>query len=67
MGCALACAPYVTLARNAIPVGMNPSDLTDITINQWEQALELPPLPPLQIYQEGFLGKDGTKMEYGIL
>ncbi len=67
VGCSLACAPYVTLARNAIPVGMNPSDLTDMTINQWEQALELPPLPPLPIYQEGFLGKDGTKMKYGAL
>lgn len=67
VGCALACAPYVTLARNAIPAGMNPSDLTDMTIGQWEQALDLKPLPAIPEYQLGFLGKDGTKAEYGTL
>ncbi|MCP4748347.1 MAG: histidine decarboxylase [Desulfobacteraceae bacterium] len=43
-GCALACGPYVTLAKNAIPSGCQPSDLTDMTITQWEQKLGLPPL-----------------------
>jgi histidine decarboxylase len=46
VGCALTCAPYVTLAQDAIPQGMQPSDLRSLTITQWESALNLPPLPP---------------------
>ena len=47
VACALTCAPYVTLARNAIPKGRDPEDLLDMTISQWEQELNLQPLPPL--------------------
>lgn len=46
VGCALTCAPYVTLAKAAIPSGMQPSDLRSLTIGEWESALKLPPLPP---------------------
>lgn len=44
VGCALTCAPYVYLAQNAIPKGMQPSELTDMTLTEWENALELKPL-----------------------
>ncbi len=47
VGCALTCAPYVVLAQNAIPNGMQASDILGMTISQWEQKLGLPPLPPL--------------------
>ena len=57
VGCALACAPYVTLARNAIPQGCNPSNLTEMTIGQWEQALGLPPLSETSQSEHGYLGK----------
>ncbi len=67
VGCALACAPYVTLARNAIPAGRNPSDLTDMTIGQWEKALGLEPLPKIPKLEQGFLGPDGFSREYGVL
>ena len=46
VGCALTCAPYVTLARNAIPAGQDASVLVDMSISQWEASLKLPPLPP---------------------
>lgn len=48
-GCALTCAPYVTLARDAVPpVGTGePAEIIDMTIDEWEKALHLPPLPPL--------------------
>ncbi|HVR98447.1 MAG TPA: histidine decarboxylase, pyruvoyl type [Thermoanaerobaculia bacterium] len=48
-GCALTCAPYVTLAGNAIPNGSSPSDILNMTIDQWEQAVNLPPLPPAPV------------------
>ncbi len=67
VGCALACAPYVTLARNAIPANKAPSDLMNLTIGEWERALDLTPLTEIPKYQEGFLGKDGIKVEYGVL
>jgi len=57
VGCALACAPYVTLARNAIPQGMNPSQLTEMTISEWENALNLTPLEKNQSSKIGILGK----------
>ncbi len=44
-GCALACAPYVILARDAIPTG-GPAEILDMTISDWEETLGLPPLPP---------------------
>jgi histidine decarboxylase len=46
VGCALTCAPYVSLARDAIPAGYVPSDLLNMTISQWEKLVGLPPLPP---------------------
>lgn len=48
-GCALTCAPYVTLARDAIPrVGTGqPAEIIAMTIDEWEKSLHLPPLPPL--------------------
>ena len=46
VGCALTCAPYVTLARKAVPAGQPPRALLDMTLPQWEQALKLPALPP---------------------
>jgi len=48
VGCALTCAPYVVLAQNAIPQGMQASNIIGMTISQWEQALNLPPLPALE-------------------
>jgi histidine decarboxylase len=44
-GCALTCAPYVTLARKAVPPGGAASAILDMTIDQWEQAIRLAPLP----------------------
>ncbi|HEX3047315.1 MAG TPA: histidine decarboxylase, pyruvoyl type, partial [Bacillota bacterium] len=67
IGCALACAPYVTLAKNAIPAGMQPADVTKLSIGDWEKKLGLPPLPPMPEYQKGFLGKGGLNAKYGDL
>ena len=44
VGCALTCAPYVVLAKDALPKG-GPEQLLDMTISEWEKALGLPPLP----------------------
>ena len=57
VGCALTCAPYVTLARNAIPANMQPHDLMKLSIGDWETALKLPPLPPYP--REGMPPKGG--------
>ncbi|WP_217358761.1 histidine decarboxylase, pyruvoyl type [Thalassococcus sp. S3] len=46
VGCALACAPYVTLPPSAIPAGYTPGDLTDMTLSEWEAQLGLSPLSP---------------------
>lgn len=46
VGCALACAPYVTLPPAAIPRGLPPSALAGMRLSAWEAALGLPPLPP---------------------
>lgn len=46
-GCALTCAPYVLLAGDAVPEGWQAHDLLTKTITEWEEKLELPPLPPL--------------------
>ncbi len=56
VGCALACAPYVTLAKNAVPPGKLPADLTEMTITEWENALDLPPLKNLDKSKIGILG-----------
>jgi len=45
VGCAITCAPYLVLARQAIPKDQAPAALLDMTVSQWEKALELPPLP----------------------
>ncbi len=37
VGCALTCAPYVVLAKNAIPQNHQPADLLKMTINEWEK------------------------------
>jgi histidine decarboxylase len=44
-GCALTCAPYVVLAQDAIPSTGPASDILNMTISQWEQALGLSRLP----------------------
>jgi histidine decarboxylase len=46
VGCSLTCAPYVSLARDAIPANYIPSGLLGMKISQWEKLLGLPPLPP---------------------
>jgi histidine decarboxylase len=46
VGCALTCAPYVLLAQNAIPANKPASSIIDMTISQWERALN-PPLSAL--------------------
>jgi len=45
-GCALACAPYVTLARNAVPAGKSAASIIDMTITEWEKSVHRDPLPP---------------------
>ncbi len=44
VGCALTCAPYVLLAKKAIPTG-GPASMLNMSISQWENAVGLPPLP----------------------
>lgn len=66
VGCALTCAPYVTLAQNAIPTGKQASDLMHMSINEWEAALNLTPQEDIPLHQKGFLGYDGIKKEYGV-
>jgi histidine decarboxylase len=46
-GCALVAAPYVVLAKDAIPSG-GVSKLLDMTISQWETDRKLKPLPAAQ-------------------
>ncbi len=43
-GCALTCAPYVVLARDAVPAGEKPDALLNLTISEWEKAIGLSPL-----------------------
>jgi histidine decarboxylase len=50
IGCALTCAPYVTLPKHAIPPGKSASALLDMTISQWESELKLIPLSPYSDY-----------------
>lgn len=44
VGCAMICLPYIYLAQNAIPEGMEAADLQNITLSEWEKALNLPPM-----------------------
>lgn len=44
-GCALTCAPYVTLARDAVPSGCEAASLLEWTIDEWEAKVDLSPLP----------------------
>lgn len=48
-GCALTCAPYIVLARDAIPSNWEASMLLDKTIGEWEEELGLQPLPPAPV------------------
>ena len=59
-GCALTCAPYITLAREAVPTGKEPAALLNMTISQWEQTLSLSQLPlvPLFPARAGGIGVD---------
>lgn len=41
VGCALTCAPYVALAKNAIPKGYVAADLLNMSISEWENKLHL--------------------------
>jgi len=66
VGCALTCAPYVTMAKKAIPSGRQPSDLMNMTIDQWEKALDLSPLPEVPRYQQGFLCQEGISPAHGV-
>jgi histidine decarboxylase len=50
VGCALTCAPYVTLAKNAIPAGKPASAILGMTISEWERELDLKPLRPYSDY-----------------
>ncbi|NOZ23243.1 MAG: histidine decarboxylase [Planctomycetes bacterium] len=42
VGCALVCAPYVVLAKKAIPAGATADRLLGMTLSGWEQAVGLP-------------------------
>ena len=63
VGCALTCAPYVLLAKNSIPNDMRPSSLQNMTISQWEEILNLQPLPDISKEEKGFLGPNGFVKE----
>ena len=41
VGSAMACAPSIYLAKDAVPESMNPSDLCTMTISDWEEKLKL--------------------------
>ncbi len=38
VGCALTCAPYVVLAKNAVPEGAPASEMLSMTVSDWEKA-----------------------------
>jgi len=44
VGSALTCAPYVVLARKAVPAGEKPEVLLRLTLSEWEEAIGLSPL-----------------------
>ena len=39
VGCALTCAPYVVLAKNAVPKGKSPKDLLNMPLEEWEKSM----------------------------
>ncbi len=39
VGCALTCAPYVVLAKNAVPKGGPPARMLDMKLSDWEAAM----------------------------
>lgn len=41
VGCALTCAPYVVLAKKAVPAGKQAADIISMTISEWENAVGL--------------------------
>lgn len=41
VGCALTVAPYVVLAKEAIPPGVTPDKLLEMTLSEWEKAIGL--------------------------
>lgn len=41
VGCSLTCAPYVVLAKNAVPSGKKAKDILSMTISEWESAIGL--------------------------
>lgn len=41
VGCALACAPSIYLAQDAVPDGAKAADLCSMTIRDWEEKLKL--------------------------
>ena len=47
VGCALTCAPYVLLAKNAVPPGGLPEKMVGMTISKWEQEVGVAALPEL--------------------
>ncbi len=39
VGCALTCAPYVVLAKNALPKNKKPAEMLDMTVTDWEKEM----------------------------
>ncbi len=39
VGCALVCAPYIVLAKNAVPAGKPPAAMLEMTISDWEKLV----------------------------
>ncbi len=39
VGCALTCAPYVVLAKNAIPKKKKPAEMLNMTVADWEKEM----------------------------
>ncbi|MEJ2718531.1 MAG: histidine decarboxylase, pyruvoyl type [Deltaproteobacteria bacterium] len=46
VGCALACAPYIVLARNAVPAAAPAERLLLLSLSEWERAVGLVPCEP---------------------
>jgi histidine decarboxylase len=45
-GCALSCAPYITLAKQAVPTDKPAASIIEMTIDEWESTVNLSSLPP---------------------
>lgn len=46
LGAVYAAAPYINLARAAVPDGAEPEDLVEMSLSEWERRMAFPPLPP---------------------